>query len=194
MYNFITIRVKPMLTPAESAAWCDRDFIIGGDGVIFGMPVDETVAMAKKKNKSSSKDLLRQYRGDMDAAQSAYYRRRIQEEEETKVIASWDTIATFLPVDCASQAIAAGGKGGGVPVDKTVARRLKMVAQACVPSGCDAGSLRVLDIRCGDGAAVPYTCGRSSLHTRISQNEKNTIPFIKCDISILTEFFMCSCV
>mmetsp|Transcript_8997 Transcript_8997/g.18438 ORF Transcript_8997/g.18438 Transcript_8997/m.18438 type:complete len:393 (+) Transcript_8997:131-1309(+) len=75
---------------------------------------------------------------------------------EAKVIASWDAIATFLPVDYASQAIAGGGKGGGVPVDKTVARRLKMVAQACVPSGCDAGSLRVLDIRCGDGAAVPF--------------------------------------
>mmetsp|Transcript_12538 Transcript_12538/g.27679 ORF Transcript_12538/g.27679 Transcript_12538/m.27679 type:complete len:421 (-) Transcript_12538:280-1542(-) len=81
---------------------------------------------------------------------------------EAKVIASWDAIAAFLPVDYASRKIGEKKKKPDqrdVPgrfVDSVVRRRLKMIARACFPSDTDTSAVRFLDIGCGDGAAVPF--------------------------------------
>ena len=32
---------EPMITPDAAAAMCDRNFGVGGDGVIFALPADE---------------------------------------------------------------------------------------------------------------------------------------------------------
>eukprot|EP00588_Corethron_pennatum_P018140 CAMPEP_0194306092 /NCGR_PEP_ID=MMETSP0171-20130528/3359_1 /TAXON_ID=218684 /ORGANISM="Corethron pennatum, Strain L29A3" /LENGTH=228 /DNA_ID=CAMNT_0039057799 /DNA_START=217 /DNA_END=902 /DNA_ORIENTATION=- len=39
-------RVEPSLTPAESAALCDRDFSVGGDGVLIALDPTPSSAMA----------------------------------------------------------------------------------------------------------------------------------------------------
>ena len=67
---------------------------------------------------------------------------------EKLVELTWDTIAAFMPL------------GGGTPAE--VLRRLRLVAQAAAGSQSrtrgEGRGASVLDVGCGDGAALPYLC------------------------------------
>jgi len=149
-----------------------------------------------------AKELLKQFNGDLNQAQSAFFKKRLEEEESiqlqsssstatvtetddwdpvysnkntpeqkralhnAKVTAAWDSIALFLPIDYATQAVNNNQKNqkkgavGGRFLDNVVRRRLGMIAQACIPSSStmteNLSNFRILDVGCGDGAIVPF--------------------------------------
>ena len=110
--------------------------------------------------------LLERANGNLDAAQAAFFQQsvmRLQQEEpelfekmqqasvsmrsdevhEKLVEMTWDTIAAFMPM------------AGGTPGE--VKRKLRQVARAaCDTSSRDGKKVSVLDVGCGDGAALPY--------------------------------------
>jgi SAM-dependent methyltransferase len=136
--------------------------------------------------------------GDLDVAQSTFFResvRRLQQEEpelyalmqrppasptshsssevhEKLVELTWDTIAAFM------------AQGSDPP--NRVKRRLRLVAEAaCKSPGRPSGDRgpSILDVGCGDGAALPFLCAAGAdearyvgldLSTRMIRSAKQT--------------------
>ena len=97
---------------------------------------------------SAAKDSLRRARGDVGHAHALLYEHYIAEaaddasrQHATRVRATWDTIAAFMPLS-----------GDPSAVDKPVARKLSQIASAAMPLG-SLGT--VLDVGCGNGLLLP---------------------------------------
>lgn len=108
-----------------------------------GEDIDAAYAMLFQENmrkiKSSEPDVYRRMQKEIFDA-----RRGISQPSdavhELLVEATWDTIASFLPVTRTSR------------IDRGVAGRLETIAKACLP----VKNARILDVGCGDGSIVQY--------------------------------------
>jgi len=113
--------------------------------------------------------LLERTGGDLDRAHTTFFAEsvmRLQKEKpevfaqiytsaelpssgevhEKLVELTWDTIAAFMPL------------GGGTPGE--VKRKLRLVSEAACSAPCrvSGDKAAVLDVGCGDGAALPFLC------------------------------------
>jgi 2-polyprenyl-3-methyl-5-hydroxy-6-metoxy-1,4-benzoquinol methylase len=101
-----------------------------------------------------AKKLLKKHDNNVDAASSEYFQSQmgnahslssVEELHETRVAATWNTVAMFLPQDYKKT------KG---KVEPYVERRLRHIVTAC--HGGSESKFDLLDVGCGDGCIVPY--------------------------------------